>query len=84
MLLIVQSRIVIYAQDALKLKNKKKIDLLRRQNDYQNHVPLELHINHLISEPLTLCIYFSFIQCFFSLFLCFSITFIEISPFCVA
>ena len=48
MLLVVQSRIVIYAQNTLKLK-KKKIDLLRRQNEYQNHVPLELHIHRLIS-----------------------------------
>ena len=49
MLLVVQSRIVIYAQDTLKLKKEKKIDLLRRQNEYQNHVPLELHIHRLIS-----------------------------------
>ena len=78
MLLVVQSRIVIYTQDALNLKKKKKkFDLLRCQNDYQNHVPhssLDIRTTNVIS----LVFLYTMLFLYFS---CFSITFIKNSPF---
>ena len=82
MLLVVQSRIVIYAQDALKLNKRKENWFTTPEWVSKPRAPRTPHssLDFLIFYVMSLV----FLYTFFSLFLCFSIASIEISPFCVA